>query len=286
MKRISLVCVAAILLIWSSPQARQQKVVRVKPGFATVIVCPVPPELVSVGNSQQFTVQNSGNYILVKPVVSSGSTNMFIKAGMDSYNLVLQVSENPDLEIRLLPTAQSRTLTPTTTPATGDKSGERNHTELPKKNGATPPKKALEELNPKTRSILSSYLKTPRRYTYSVTNSNVILALDHMIQIEDKLYMLCTVVNNSKIPYDIGYVRFKLVDHNRSFLLLKKKVKETELEPVREVFNSTIKPGTSGRLLFVFDKQGFSNKSTIEIKCNEESGRRDLVLNVPGSYVE
>jgi hypothetical protein len=39
-------------------------------------------------------------------------------------------------------------------------------------------------------------------------------------------------------------------------------------------------------MLFVFDKQGFSDKSTIEIKCDEENGRRVLTLTVPGSYVE
>ncbi len=289
MKKFLFLFVAAVWLVGSSVQARQQKVVRVKPGFATVIVCPVPPELVSVGNSQQFTVQNSGNYILVKPTVSSGSTNMFIKAGADSYNLVLQVSDSPDLEIRLLPTAQNRTLPPAPEKGTSAKDGKsdgRNHNTLSPKDGLANKAKELEEISPKARAILSSYFKTTRRYTYSVKNSNVVLALDHMVQIEDKLYMICSVVNNSKIPYDIGYVRFKLIDQNSSLFLFKKKVKETEIEPAREFYNPTIKPNATSRLLFVFDKQGFSDKSTIEIKCSEESGQRDLVLAVPGSYVE
>jgi hypothetical protein len=283
MKKFLFVFAAATLLAGWSAQA-QQRTVRVKPGFATVIVCPVPPELVSVGNSQQFTVQNSGNYVLVKPTVSSGSTNMFIKAGMESYNLVLQVSDSPDLEIRLLPASPNRTLP--AAPEKETKSDGRNHSGSPTKNDAAPKAKELAEISPKARSILTSYMKAPRRYTYSVKNSNVILALDHMVQIEDKLYMICTLINNSKIPYDIGYVRFKLIDQNRSMLLFKKKVKETEIEPAREFYNPNIKPDASSRLLFVFDKQGFSDKSTIEIKCNEESGRRDLVLAVPGSYVE
>jgi hypothetical protein len=214
--------------------------------------------------------------------VSSGSTNMFIKAGMDSYNLVLQVADSPDLEIRLLPTSPNRPL-----PAAPDKEvksdGSKNGASP--KNGATSKAKELEEISPKARSIISSYFKTSRRYTYSVKNSDVILALDHMVQIEDQLYMICSVVNNSKIPYDIGYVRFKFIDHNRSLGLFRK-VKEAEIEPVREFYNPAVKPGTTGRLLFVFDKQGFSDKSTVEIKCNEESGRRHLVLSVPGSYVE
>jgi len=283
MRKISYGLITAILLAGSSVWA-QQRTVKVKPGFATVIVCPVPPELVSVGNSQSFTVQSSGNYILVKPNVSSGSTNMFIKAGMDSYNLVLQVADTPDLEIRLLPTSPNRPA-----PAAPEKDaksvGSKNGAASPK-NGAANKAKELGEISPKARSIISSYFKTTRRYTHSVKNSSVILALDHMVQIDDKLYLIGSVANHSKIPYDIGYVRFRLIDYNRSLGLFRKKVKETEIEPVREFYNAAVKPGTTGRLLFVFDKQGFSDKSTIEIKCNEESGRRHLVLAVPGSYVQ
>ncbi|MGH7452411.1 MAG: DUF4138 domain-containing protein, partial [bacterium] len=231
MKKFFFFFAAVALVVVARAEARQQKVVRVKPGYATVIVCPTPPELVTVGNSQQFSVQNSGNYVLVKPLVSSGSTNLFIKAGMNTYNLVLQVSATPDLEIRLLPTVPAPSLPATPTPAP-DKSatdGARNHVDLNSKNGAALKGKEFETISPKARSILSSYLKTPRRYTYSVKNSNVILALDHMVQVEDKFYMICTIVNNSKIPYDIGFVRFKLIDQNRSLLVFKKKVKETEI---------------------------------------------------------
>jgi hypothetical protein len=284
MRKFLLFFVAALLFAGARAEARQQRVVRVKPGFATVIVCPAPPELVSVGNSQQFAVQNSGNYILVKPTVSSGSTNMFIKSGADSYNLILQVSDSPDLEVRLLPAAQNQSLP--SAPEKDQKSEARNHSGMATKNGTAPKIKDLAEISPKARSLLADYFKTPRRHTYSVKNSNVILALDYMVQIDEKLYMICSVVNNSKIPYDIGYMRFKLIDQNRSLLLFKKKVKEIEIEPVREYYASAVKPNTSGRLLFVFDKQGFSDKSMIEIKCSEESGRRDLVLAVPGSYVE
>jgi Domain of unknown function (DUF4138) len=288
MKKLPLFFAAVVLLVAARAEARQQKVVRVKPGYATVIVCPSPPELVSVGNSQQFTVQNSGNYVLVKPVVSSGSTNMFIKAGANTYNLVLQVSATPDLEIRLLPTAPAPSLpaTPTPAPENSATDGVRNHVDLSSKNGTALKGKEFETISSKARPIVASYLKTPRRYTYSVKNSNVILALDHLVQVEDKLYMICTIVNNSKIPYDIGFVGFKVIDQERSLLVFTKKVKETAIEPVGDFYSSSIKPNTSGRMLFVFKKEGFSDKSAIEVKCNEESGRRVLTLTVPGSYVE
>lgn len=277
MKKILFFLAAAIVLCNATSHALQQKIIRVKPGFATVIVCPGAPELVSVGNSQAFTVQTTGNYVLVKPTVSRGSTNMFIKVGMESYNIMLQISETADLEVRLVPSAA---------PPADNKNGKSTAVAAPTKNGDTAKLRELAEISPKARSILASYLKTQRPYTYSVKNSDVIFALDHMVQIEDKLYMLCTVINDSKIPYDLGYARFKVIDYAGSFLFSKKKLKEAELEPIREFFDSPIKPNTSARLLFVFDKQGFSDKSTIEIKCHEENGRRDLVLNVPGDYVE
>ena len=80
MMRTFLVCILFISSGFSA-LAQQPKVVKVKPGFATVIVCPVQPELVSVGNPDKYSAQNAGRYILVKPLVNSGSTNMFIKAG-------------------------------------------------------------------------------------------------------------------------------------------------------------------------------------------------------------
>jgi hypothetical protein len=39
-------------------------------------------------------------------------------------------------------------------------------------------------------------------------------------------------------------------------------------------------------LLFVFDKMGLTDRSVIEIACNEESGRRTLALAVPASFVK
>jgi hypothetical protein len=277
---------AAAVLVWSSVEA-QLRVVRVKPGFATVIVCPAPPELVSVGNPQQFTVQSSGNYLLVKPTVSSGSTNLFIKSGADSYNLLLQASETPDLEIRLLPTTSNKTAQPTGKPEDkATKTNGHSNVDLTTKNGTSLKGKAFESISPKARATLATYLKTPRPYTYSVKNSDVTLALDYMVQIEDRLYMICTIINNSKIPYDVGYVTFKLIDQASSYIFWKKKIKESEIEPVREFYSANIKPNSTGRLIFVFDKQGFSNESNIEIKCDEENGRRVLALSVPGSFVQ
>ena len=263
--------------------AQQPRVVKVKPGFATVIVCPSPPELVSVGSPDQFSAQNAGKYILVKPVVSRGSTNMFIKAGTDSYNILLQVSDSPDLEVRL-PGSQPTPTNPIATHRNGKPA--KPGAESSPTTGAPAQPKSAPVLTTKAKAILSSYMKTPRPYTYSVVNSDVVLAVDHMAMIEDKLYIICTLVNNSSIRYDIGYIRFKLVDHSRSYLFFKKQIKEEELEPSHEVYASIVEPNNSTRLLFVFEKHGFSSKSEIEIKCTEESGRRDLSLRVPGSFVE
>lgn len=276
--------IAALLLIASAALAQAPSTVRVKPGFATIIVCPAPPELITVGNPEQFSTQSSANYILVKPLVNQGSTNMFIKSGPDSYNLLLQVSAQPDLEVRLQPAAQP----PANLPTEG-KNGKSHHDV---NEPAPPPKNvsnkslSLKELSPKTKNVLNSYLKTPRPYTYSVVNSDVTFAVDHMAMIEEKLFVICTLVNNSAIPYDIGFVRFRLVENTRSMLLFKKRVKEEELEPLQEAYTPRVESNKSTRMMFVFDKHGFSDRSDIEIKCSEESGRRDLAIKVPGSFVE
>lgn len=275
---------AAAFCFVSATFAQQPSIVRVKPGFATVIVCPMQPDLVTVGSPDNFSAQSAGNFVLIKPLVSSGSTNLFIKSGADSYNLVLQVSDKPDLEIRLQSTAR---------PAVAEeaqngqaRNGVHKDEAEAEPKSATLRVKDLASLSPKTRTMLGNYLRTPRPYTYSVVNSEVVFAVDHMTMIDNKLHVIATVVNNSKITYDIGYVRFKLIERASSYLFFSKQVKAEEIEPVQEVFNARVLPNQSTRLLFVFDKVGLSDKSMLEIKCSEESGRRDLTVNVPGAFIE
>lgn len=275
---------AAALYVVGSVFAQQPNIVRVKPGFATVIVCPMQPELVTVGSPENFSTQSAGNFVLVKPLVASGSTNMFIKAGSDSYNLVLQVSDKPDLEIRL----QSATRAPVAEEAQNGKAHNGVHKDEneAESKSATLRVKDLASLSPKTRTMLGNYLRTPRPFAYSVVNSDVTFAVDHMTMIENKLHVIATVVNHSKITYDIGYVRFKLIERASSYIFFSKQIKAEEIEPVQEVFNARVLPNQSTRLLFVFDKVGLSDKSMLEIKCSEESGRRDLTVNVPGEFIE
>ncbi len=276
---------AALLFASAGAQPQKTNIVRVKPGYATVIVCPAQPELVTVGSPEQFSVQSTGNYILVKPLVNAGSTNLFIKSGADSYNLVLQVSNTPDLELRLQPSAPLPANGASLAPKTGAATNGASHTSASPLHGAMKAKD-LEALSPKARAMLGGYMKTPRPYAYSVTNSSVVFAVDHMAMIDNRLHVLCTLINDSPIAYDVGFVRFKLVEKARSLFLFSKRVKEEELEPARDFLNSHVLPNNSTRLLFVFDKFGLSDRSEIEISCSEESGRRTLTLAVPASFVE
>lgn len=274
-----------LLLIASlvSLTAQSRQVVRVAQGYATVIVCPSPPDLVTVGNMDAFSVQTAGTYVLIKPLVNKGTTNMFIKAGADSYNLLLQISESPDLEVRLAPPgAPLPQLLPE---PNGAKPAATDDAEVAAKEAASR-RKPLSSINPKALAALSGLFKSIDRYTYSVNNSKIVFAIDHLKQIRDKLFVIGTIINDSNVPYDVGFVRFKLIDYQRNYLFWKKKIKETELEPINEYYNPSIKPHSAGRLLFVFDKHGFSENNFIQIKCDEENGHRDLVLEVPGSIVE
>lgn len=269
----SVLCLIILFISGSAALAQRERVVRVAPGFATVIVCPAPPELVTVGNMDAFSVQSAGNYILVKPLVNRGTTNMFIKSGAESFNLLLNITDNPELEVRLVPPPGS--LSPQAPGGEGPLASQNSS-----------PEQKPSNISPQAMSILSERFKANNRYTYSVNNSNITFAVDHMKQIKDKFFLLVTIVNASNIPYDVGYVRFKLVDYKRNMLIGKKKIKEMEMEPSDVYYNPRIAPHSSGRLLFVFDKHGFSERSTLSIKCTEENGRRDLELEVPGSIME
>lgn len=286
MKKLILLCGMFVLFVGQVAMAQSQRLVRVKPGFSTVIVCPAPPDLVTVGNPDDYTIQSSGNFILVKPIVQSGSTNMFVKVGAETFHMILRVADTPDLEIRLAQTAMTNPQQQANGSAAHSNPSPGGSSNTP---STTVKLSATRDLRPvlaKARTVLPTYLRTPNRYTYSIKDSDVVLALDYMVQIQDKLFVLCTLVNSSNIPYDIGYVRFKLIDQARSFIFFNKKIKESELEPIREVYKQQILPNSASRMVFIFDKHGFSDRSLLQIKCMEESGRRDLTLEVPASYVE
>ncbi len=269
-------------------QAQTQHIVKVAPGFATVIVCPAPPELVTVGNMDDFSVQSAGNYVLIKPLVSQGTTNMFIKTGENSYNLILQISDSPDVEINLAGDKPGITRIPaeksgknlTGTNGNQDRKNDWQNDLLPHH------REAQATLPPEVQSILESRFKPDNRYAFSVANSNVIFAVDHMKQVRKRLYVVGTLINNSSIPYDIGFVQFTLTDYARSYIFWRKRLREMEIEPEREFYQSPIPPKTSGRMLFIFEKYGYPQNSMLRIKCTEESGRRDLVLEIPGSKIE
>lgn len=288
MKRVirKLFLLIGILFFFTAALTSQTKqTVRVTPGFATVIVCPVAPELVTVGNMDAFSIQTAGNYILVKPLVTRGTTNMFIKAGNNSYNLLLQIADNPDLEVRL--SSSDDLLEQLETGEKGSENvGSKGRTEAARKDASVARRQPLTSLSRKAILALSSLFKMRNRYTYSVNNSKVIFAVDHIKQIRDRFFVICTIINNSNIPYDVGFIRFSFIDYKRNYVFWKKKLKETEIEPTNEFLNTPINAHSSGRLLFIFEKHGFSENSTFNIKCNEESGRRDLILEVPGSMIK
>ncbi|MBN2008762.1 DUF4138 domain-containing protein [candidate division KSB1 bacterium] len=281
-KRIYSWCLIALLVSSSLLRAQEQQLVRVAPGFATVIACPAPPELVTVGNIDAFSIQTAGNYILVKPLISKGLTNMFIKTKIASFNILLKITTVPDLEVKLHVPGERLDNTPGRKPASGSK-GDSGQSDL---NSNILSYQLLANLNPQTISQITELLKTPQTYAYSTTDSRVVFGIDHMKQINNKLFIIGTIINNSNIPYDIGFVKFSLISYARNYMFWKKKIKESEMEPVSEFYNSSIKAHSHGRILFVFDKHGFTNISTLEIKCNEENGRRNLVLEIPGTYIQ
>jgi len=160
MKKINLLSLFILLLSYAL-FAQPERIVKVAPGFATVIVCPAPPDLVTVGNMDAFSVQSAGNYVLIKPLITSGTTNMFIKAGQESFNLLLQISDTPDLEVRLTPGLPASGVNP----APGQ-------TDIESEFDGSSRRKSMNSLSPKALAALSTRFNAANRYTYSVNNSS------------------------------------------------------------------------------------------------------------------
>lgn len=266
-------------------QAHVQEVVKVKTGFATAIVCPVPPELVTIDNAKHFSIQNFGRYLLVKPLIKTVSSNMFIKSGPYSFQLVLVASNVADIEKKLVPSPSvaSKEVLPLPTiesPSAGIE------LDKPKVVVSLAARKDLALALNEARSILPTFIKTPRRYAYSIQMSNIILGLDYIMQIKNKMFVICTLINNSRTPYEVDLIQFRLIEQQRNLIFFKKTTEESELAPVREFYARHVGSSKVSRMLFIFDTQAFADTTLLEIKCTEKDGEREVFLRVPGSYIE
>jgi len=85
--------------VWSYPvrklylQDSSIGVIRVSPGYSTLIELPQKPKKVIVGNQNHFQVEFTGNRVAIKPLSNIGKTNLFILTNDDRFNFTLIITE-------------------------------------------------------------------------------------------------------------------------------------------------------------------------------------------------
>src|SRR3989338_1845789 len=68
-------------------------VIKVSPGYSTLIELDSPPKKIVLGNQENFQVEFTGNRVAIKPLIAIGKANLFILTAYDRYNFTLLIGE-------------------------------------------------------------------------------------------------------------------------------------------------------------------------------------------------
>ena len=68
-------------------------VIKVSPGYSTLIELDSPAKKIVLGNQENFQVEFTGNRVAIKPLITQGKANIFILTAYDRYNFTLFIGE-------------------------------------------------------------------------------------------------------------------------------------------------------------------------------------------------
>ena len=89
---------------------------------------------------------------------------------------------------------------------------------------------------------------------------------------KDLLFFHVSLANNSHVPFDVDFVRFKIVDKK---IAKRTAQQETYIEPVRTLNALTrIEGKSTGRIVYAFPKIIIPDDKLLEVEIYEKAGGR------------
>lgn len=92
------------------------------------------------------------------------------------------------------------------------------------------------------------------------------------------LFLHLSVTNNSNVPFDVDFIRFKVVDKK---VAKRTAVQETYVDPVRCYNEAICIPGKSTeRLVYVLNKMTLPDDKALTVEIYEKNGGRHMWFNI------
>lgn len=142
----------------------------------------------------------------------------------------------------------------------------------------------LDELSGETPLIVSRMMytilkkNTRELRTVGSIRFGMVASLQGVYVHGDLLFLHTSLKNRSKIPFDIDFIRFKIVDKK---VAKRTAIQETFVQPVR-VFNeiTRIEAGQTSRNVFAFGKFTIPDDKVLTVEIYEKGGGRHITFNI------
>lgn len=110
-------------------------------------------------------------------------------------------------------------------------------------------------------------------------NFNIKFQLYNIFYFKNKLYILLSIENNSKLNYNINYIKSYINTNNEN---KSSSSQYLEINPV-SIFNSnkTIYGESNRKYLFIYDQFSIDNNKKVTFELNEKNGERNIFLSIP-----
>lgn len=248
--------------------------------------------------SEDVLIKNPENKIIIQAAVENfEETNLFVQSGPEYYMFILKYSNNPkkllfNYQVRKntastgavtppttinnnTPTTTSQIINPTTklpSEALGNEMIDQTvYTTKLESQKATHEAKSTHETN----SIWAN-AQPQTLFNKGIVNGKISFIATNLYVYENYFYLKLSVINKSKINYDIDFIRFTI--KNKSKSVKKEADQYIELTPVY-IHNKDIKtaPGQETiEYVYVFDKFTIEDNKKFNIEMWEKNGDRKL----------
>jgi len=130
----------------------------------------------------------------------------------------------------------------------------------------------------------ASILKNRRRpLNISKQKYKIEVSIKNIVYHNDALYYLMEINNNSKIDYDVNYLRFFTKNESG---LKRKSIQKLQIKPVYRYQNpKRIKSNSKTEFVIVLPKFSIDNQKSIIVELNELKGERNLELKLPNGSI-
>lgn len=274
-----------ILLLFVSGSLTAQITDTIEVAFTKSVYLIFPQETSFDKGSEDILIKNPENKIIIQAVEEGfEETNLFVQSGAEYYMFILRYSDAPK---KLLFNYQVRNnQVSNSTPTTKVENNPNNQTPVLLNNEmvdyqvanskSTENKKESEIKDLHKENSLWVQAQPQKLFNNGTVEGKTTFLATNLYVYENYFYFKVVVKNDSKINYDIDFIKFTIQNKSKSIKKAADQFIELEPEYIMNKDNYTIPGQEKYDYVFVFNKFTIENNKKLTIEIWEKNGDRKI----------